>query len=569
MKKLPLKPIVLAIGAVSFGLAGCGGSDQDAGASSKVAVSGLALDGYLARAEVFQDVNGNNVRDAFEVLRFTDNDGYYSYNPLTQTNYCAATTSKALRDRHCLEVVTGNYPIVTRGGYDLATGEPFHGNMRKMVNVRSDRDITENDVISPITTILSYVPTADLPAVKDKLGVSDTDLNRDFLNRSSSLTGQTEDINLDRNLIKVTQQIHKTITAASKIVEQTYNFEAEKNLPNDASSYMYSVFARDLSRPSISSVVDLTTNVTNLSQSMRQVRQDIEAAYSGARVTIPSGAAALSDDILDANSLNSVTRVSSLVDVAVNNMPNVVPTLTTTQPFAKVIEVSVEKISRNRTSLDVQAIIDAMNDSTSRAILLTEFSKPSTNITSLIDVDFSDTTAVTTVTNISYLPVFAELANKQLALGEADLAAKRDLSAILYFSIAEGAEATATSGTLVACVRYIDGLEANGNLKSEGTLATHTNAGTWSQLNSGFSMLLDLEFAGAKRQATIQFGGPSGSEYIYRTDIGDELKEWTGPALTVYDPAVTPVPTNDAECKTALDTLDPIDTALLNQITGV
>src|SRR5690606_21541400 len=92
--------LTAALASSMMGLAACGGDSkgtQDvgsggnggsgAGATSR-AFYARAIDGYLAGATVYVDQNENNRLDAFEPRALTDNDGYFSYNQITDTDYC-------------------------------------------------------------------------------------------------------------------------------------------------------------------------------------------------------------------------------------------------------------------------------------------------------------------------------------------------------------------------------------------------------------------------------------------------------------------------------------------------
>src|SRR5688572_5420671 len=87
-------------------LGACGGdptASQDAGGDThgvtqnRVLVA-RAVDGYLAGATAFIDHNENGTLDAFEPRAITDADGFFSYNEITGTDYCAAPSSQ-----HCLQ----------------------------------------------------------------------------------------------------------------------------------------------------------------------------------------------------------------------------------------------------------------------------------------------------------------------------------------------------------------------------------------------------------------------------------------------------------------------------------
>ena len=115
-------------------LSACGGTGQDDGSPSSFTqeFSGAVLDGYLARATVFLDSNNNGTRDAWEAFAFTDNNGYYSFNPDSGIDYCADSAT-AQQQQYCLVSRTGHTNVVVRvdGGYDVLTGEPFLGQLTR------------------------------------------------------------------------------------------------------------------------------------------------------------------------------------------------------------------------------------------------------------------------------------------------------------------------------------------------------------------------------------------------------------------------------------------------------
>ena len=572
MKNFKIKPLILAVATVSAGIAGCGGTGQDDGVENRVNLSGLGLDGYIARAEVFQDLNKNAVRDAFEPHAYTDDMGYYSYNPTTSpaTNYCTST-DEALREKHCLKAIVGDYPILIQGGYDLLTGEPFKGILRKNVNVTTQRSISNIDVVNPITTVLSYVPnnTADQTRAKSLLGITDSDLNRDFYNRDATAFNQSQDDAADLRLLNITQKIHKTVTSASQIVDQVYKVRDEETLPSDTSSYIYNAFTASLlSETDSNTALNNTLSSSNISSILQNARQEIEQSYTSQSVTLPD-TTGLSSEILNTNDLTNLTRVGGIVDTLVSSL-STVSTNSDTLGTVKIIDLATSKIANQNTITDINNMIAGIGDNTTLTTIRTELAKPSTSISSLLDIDMSNETEVTNTTTVSYSGELSDLGGKYLRVSESTVASNvrnsEDYSAVLYFVADEG---STTTGTLTACVRYVDGLDADFTLKSGGTLGTHSDKGSWTVLNDGYALMLDFEIAGVNRQATIQFGGEDPNNqgsYIYRTDIDDELRTWSGPAIPeAYNGTV---PTNDTECQDALDSLDPMDTTLANAISS-
>ncbi|MCH8498528.1 MAG: hypothetical protein LAT63_08610 [Marinobacter sp.] len=153
---------VSLVAGLSLALAGClnSTSDPDRGTGSAVQVSGVAVDGYIAGARVYADLNGNGRRDSFEPRAMTDRFGFFSYRPEIRDSegvliapardYCEVGP-----ERHCLRVNTtqASFPIRVEGGYDIFTGLPFVGSIsRHIVTPRSDsREIL---AITPLTSLI-------------------------------------------------------------------------------------------------------------------------------------------------------------------------------------------------------------------------------------------------------------------------------------------------------------------------------------------------------------------------------------------------------------------------------
>jgi len=562
--RLRVKPLVYIACGLSVPLlfSACGGSDQDVGESQRVAVAGLALDGYLARSRVFQDLNGNGIMDTIDPRAFTDDDGYYSYNPLTDINYCLLKES----DR-CLKLTVGtNANIIIEGGYDLITGEPFYGHLRARTPVQSNRIFTDIDVVTPISTLLSYTTTNDQSSrLQNLLGISSFDLNRDYYNR---LTTQTADNAADRRLAEVTQTIHRVVTAASRLADDVYtDFGDESDLPQSTSSYAYASLNTLLQDQTVlpntaitaTSMSDLVSSTSNVSRIVASIQAQANAAIAATNKSRPVGANYdTSETSVDVQNISKISDVVKRSMAAIPN--NTMPTIESSKAALKAIEISFEKIVNKKPTTEIDSIIVTLTDTVARDNLLEELAKPSTNITSLIDTDLSNEADVKAITEIDYSPVFSNLQNKRLAFSKNVPEEDQDLSALLYFN---AVDSSSTSGTLIACVRYVDGLESNGKLKSGGTLGTHTNLGSWARLNDGYAVLLDFEIAKSKRQGTVQYGGlDDGNMHIYRTDIGGKFTTWA----SVSTPAtyVGNAPSSDAACKAELDRVDPIQVTVVD-----
>lgn len=153
---------VSLVAGISLALAGClsSTSDPDTGSGSAVQVSGVAVDGYIAGARVYADLNGNGRRDSFEPRAMTDRFGFFSYRPeirdangelvASARDYCQSGP-----ERHCLRVNTtqASFPIRIEGGYDIFTGLPFVGSIsRHIVTPRADSQ--EILAVTPLTSLI-------------------------------------------------------------------------------------------------------------------------------------------------------------------------------------------------------------------------------------------------------------------------------------------------------------------------------------------------------------------------------------------------------------------------------
>ncbi|MDH4274815.1 MAG: hypothetical protein OEW08_07235 [Gammaproteobacteria bacterium] len=201
-----LNSIAVAM-AGTLAMAGCA-TNQDAGSGVAKSIKGLAVDGYLAAAQVYVDTNNNNKLDDWEPHALTDKDGYFSFNPLTGTNYCADGAPLAL-SMHCLKTTSTESSARLRfvGGYDLTTSTKFVGTLAAVVSV----DATS--VTNPVTTLLSYMTDAQKAAFianeSAAAGVTLTaaDLAMDYTALAAAATATTS----QRWVAKLSMEIHKVV----------------------------------------------------------------------------------------------------------------------------------------------------------------------------------------------------------------------------------------------------------------------------------------------------------------------------------------------------------------------
>jgi hypothetical protein len=170
-------------------LASCSLDPQDGSLSLGTPLEGLVIDGRVANSLVWIDRNNNGEFDRdFEPFAFTDSDGYFSFNPLTNTDYCQAPQNSR-ENLICLRFSAPADTVVrvlAEGGIDLDTGEPLKGVMALQTRLgdlqQRQTDFTAvRPIISPLTTLVDGLSTTEIEEVRNSLLLTATDwLRTDF-----------------------------------------------------------------------------------------------------------------------------------------------------------------------------------------------------------------------------------------------------------------------------------------------------------------------------------------------------------------------------------------------------
>ena len=118
---------------VAAALYGCGSADdtQDtpaissSPAASSTVVPVSILNGYVANALVWIDFDNNGAIDGAEPYAYSDGQGFVSYNPNTQTDYC--NSSSSVDQQFCLKtgIASGMLRVKAAKGIEVMTGEAF------------------------------------------------------------------------------------------------------------------------------------------------------------------------------------------------------------------------------------------------------------------------------------------------------------------------------------------------------------------------------------------------------------------------------------------------------------
>ncbi len=229
---LKLAPLALAVALSS----GCGSPDDpDEGTKlASSAVSGVAIDGYLAGATVYADLNDDGKRNPGEPSAETDGEGYFSSSK-EGINYC----DNPATEHFCLRlsgVLPESVTLRVYGGLDLYTSQSFVGELSASVSP-GEEGVIRDEFITPITSLLSGQDSADASALLLSLGLDETQLASDFLGAATA----------DQEVASIAYQLHKVAVIFTNVFEDTYDFFGEESaFPRAASKLIYGAFSDHL-----------------------------------------------------------------------------------------------------------------------------------------------------------------------------------------------------------------------------------------------------------------------------------------------------------------------------------
>lgn len=550
-------------------LGGCGGTGQDDGSAAEFSqeFSGLVIDGYLARATVFIDSNNNGTRDAWEPWAFTDNDGYYSFNPKTNTDYCSSDAS-AQEMQYCLvaDIEYSNVVIRVDSGYDIVTGEPFLGQMSLRVNAQVAGEVT-NSVVSPITSLLSNVESdSDRSTLLASLDITDDALDIDYLNTDGSGS-------VDPALLGTALKIHKVVTVLSDRLTDTYTEIGEEfGTPNDASSAVYPNLAAQIIN-SGSHLDEALSSESTLVAALDAAETSLRAVYERKEFDMPPEMGTTSNPgdftrvVEVASEFSSV--VNSLIDANDAGMTLDDAIAGTRALESLVIKTVAESSVIDNSIENVISFFDATSENHSEDLvdsLLTSLSLGRADITSLINHDFSgsDFDSVDDIVAVASLgeavTAFRQIGGLQLRIADLDLGTQtdaKDSEVEFYFS----GEAGDVDGAFTACVKFIDGANVTTGSLGEGNTRGELVEGFWSLLGAtegdvqSHSLLLTLTFLGTTYQSIMK---PAGMEVIDNTEYQVVRFDMDGEIELLHSESglveLTSQPTTNEACQERLPT---------------
>jgi len=453
---------MFAIAGLSTAIAfasGCSSDDPDQGSAlSTTSISGIAIDGYISAATVYLDLNNNGRRNAGEPGALTDKDGYFSTGK-DGTNYCAGDAFVAEKI-HCLKAVeTGEKSILRiSGGVDLFTGDPFEGILSARVIV-ADTDVIENQVISPLTSMLAEITDENEQAdILASFGLGLEDLQRDFL---------VDDVDPAKGFDATTTQtaikLHKVVTIVAEALDEKFKaFGEESGFPASTNVLIYKALAQQVLNNSVIDQIRLTA-------AFDLVQDDIAAIYAEVDdddLPMPARINNTARDIITSNAMSVLGLVETILPADMS--------FSQIQTRVIGVEMVVRKILNGDSDV-ANAITEAENpDSDLYDAILETLTDPDSDVdfSALAGINYNQAQDFSTIA-IEGAISFSGLGGRQLSLTHAQ--DSDGISGGAHFFFNEGE--TATSGTLNLCLMYQDDQEDKIE-ETEGVLFN----GTWSAM---------------------------------------------------------------------------------------
>jgi len=569
LKKNLLAAAITSITALT--LLGCGTEDkQDQSPnteSQRYSLSGLAVDGPIARALVYYDLNDNGKKDSYEPGALTDNNGHYNDFPVFEDgslvrtiNYCSGLEA---RPEFCLELTedqakefSDDTKLIVTGGYDLYTGEPFEGSLSTPA---STSYASGQVAITPMSSMINngrqgvsdlYNYLLSLPGIASAFG--DSALTPENLANLNFLESEEKFI---APAFAVTYRLHKYVSVIEDWVKEQSVYSEIKdgeNINSDISGLIYQEY-EDLNN------ADFTT-------AWSSILTKIDALYVKAGLTAPTAP--------DASAL-----IQYLADIktATEKSFGITPHLGSELTFANVkgrtrgVEVVVLKVIRGAphassiTALDDDSYLTSLEGATGTTDAdgkVTE-EKGSFNFTQLVEAEGTSAeiiAAANSAKNTTGSSLSSDLAGKMLDFEDDGTDENKKAKAAIFFTGAEGA----TRGDIHLCLKYLEKKNSTGdfsddNLSSESLKGDYI-AGTWETLAAlNNTVMLRLDYLGG-RSAVLKKIGLTGNtdpglagETEYRFDFNGETAKFS--STEGFNPTGdTPVITSSPDCKTYIDT---------------
>lgn len=573
--------LALSVTTSLLGLTACGVTPQDEGTglSNQNKVSGVAVDGYLANAVVYADTNENNKLDIWEQRALTDKKGYFSYNPVSDVNYCESTNKD--HAKYCLKAPIGYDEVVIRitKGLDLTTMEPFTGTLSMRMNV-SGNVITSPQMTSPITGLLAHMDADQITAFLSEEGITAEQAAKDFLDYSDTtlITDEAE----RRTLLSLALKIHKVSDVIARRLSKKFDqnilanpndtsltakgfFGVSEGVSNDGSVLVYKALANEISGTTDASAVLASTSkmaavVTNAWNAINDVIQehndrklanqtDTEGSsqnnVDGLFIDLAVDTTAVSAIAADAVELAAVadglfaSGLTAIVDdmgTAGDTSDDVVTSPESEDVASRIkaldIVATLMRKGKDRNSAETMNAISLAGDAT----YLMHLRSKKVDVAGMKDKFLSNAGGVTAAdADYSSRQGFGNLlqghsggtnagftvANEQGMGGNSlNISEGQDNVAVSFLSD----DPEADNGTVSISADFADGIFASSGDSTTGDSQTELT-GTWEQLDE-YTMLMNIDVAGVTQPVIIKPTLDENGNEAYYFDMGGEQGIW-------------------------------------------
>lgn len=540
--------LAAALAGSMMGLAACGGDSKGSqdvgtggneGAGSGVASRAFyarAIDGYLAGATVYVDQNENNRLDAFEPRAITDNDGYFSYNHITDTDYCVT----GALSQHCLRGnIAAGAEVVIRvtGGYDTVTQLPFEG----VLSVRSS-DLTRDDlrVVTPVTSMV-----ADSSSESETQRKFQALVDAGIFDAGSSLDDDPMDSNMTR--AQMAAMISKLM---GDMGEVAYGAPAFQDVQSDAWYHSYIAIAAQLSEAQSVGSGTFGT-VFSSSDEMELLVRRVLYAVSNPGQTMPENFE-LPNGVALTPMIDLTAALVGLNEEMLTALNGAQPSTEQFNAMLRLQALAAERLSGNPADPELTDLFAWVRNQLAQGNRLgtdlTALGGENIDLGVLLQPGFDFDPASNSISASATIPAeaattFASLLNKSfgLSLDQPD----EQGAAVLFVSGDNGAR----SGDIDVCVRYRGDDEDFDTTSSSDPNGAMLIGGRWSLLDD-HTLTLNLEVVGGVRSLLLKAVNGNGADRDYRFDFGGDLSDWSGSAPAAF--ASGSAPATDAECRAAL-----------------
>lgn len=564
--------------AVLFTLTACTDpAEQDSGGTAQVVVEGRAVDGPLAFANVFVDLNENGQLESFEPRAITDRNGYFGTNGLDASNpefvsYCALPETD-VRSQHCLELPNvGEAEALIRivGGFDTLSGTSFEGELTRRVDFA---DLAKGVQVSPLSAIIANDVAGSLAAAL--LGDESFDPDANFIGDENgeerNLAVVAAAIQADRIVTLLEEEV------ATTPISESSNDSIEESAEDADELNRFHEIVREALAENVDEfdglegdnpLDDENVITTALADAVCAARQLIAGGDCDASTVATQRATQFSTRFghvanvreLLANLEEGNQSVKTTAKTAAKTTEKSDVDDSALAYFYQASEVILRKALAGRPAAEIDQAVTKLNSSdVANAIQLLE----DLDVDALIDNDFSgDANAIADA---------AEIKSDAVQFDEATLATTRLIQAggaetengvteetqfAMIFDVGENQ--ADGSGTVKVCGHFKETGNTDPDDNEDETLLLNGNF----ELVSNNAMVLSLEILGTRQTAVFKSIRDSGDENpmftdgnVYRFNFGGELSEVIGPDAEAYagDEPVASVETEDTSICTCED----------------